>query len=112
MCWLRSRVPLLFHGNARTKRIPEIFVFSDGWILPRDRSSVASPYISGRTSRKTASEAALPSPDGEAIPSGLLKLSAVGDDNLGLGRAGPRAEALDLLHHVQAFDDAAEDNVL
>jgi hypothetical protein len=42
----------------------------------------------------------------------LRKLTAVGDDDLGLGGAGGRTVGLDLLDNVKALDDLAEDDVL
>lgn len=37
--------------------------------------------------------------------------ASVGDDDLGLGGTRRRAEGLDLLHEVEAFDDLTEDDV-
>lgn len=42
----------------------------------------------------------------------LRKLTAVGDDDLGLGGTGGGTVGLDLLDDVHAVDDRAEDNVL
>jgi hypothetical protein len=41
-----------------------------------------------------------------------LELTAVGNDDLGLGGAARRTVRLDLLDDVQALDDGAEDDVL
>jgi hypothetical protein len=41
-----------------------------------------------------------------------LELTAVGNDDLGLGGTARRTVRLDLLDDVQALDDGAEDDVL
>lgn len=42
----------------------------------------------------------------------LSKLTAVGDDDLGLGGTAGRTVGLDLLDDIHALDNGAEDNVL
>lgn len=42
----------------------------------------------------------------------LGELTAVGNDDLGLGGAGGGTVGLDLLDNVKALDDLAEDDVL